>query len=75
MSVAVSVSADHHRFPKTWLFEHRWGGTRGSAQMGVDAIVRDAQHHSFLATYQFYSHLFCAAVFCDIAQALLGNPK
>lgn len=38
---AVKVGADHHRFPKTWLFEHRWGGTRGADQIAGQAIVRE----------------------------------
>jgi formamidopyrimidine-DNA glycosylase len=38
---AVKVSADHRRFPRTWLFEHRWGGSRGSRQINGHAIRRD----------------------------------
>jgi formamidopyrimidine-DNA glycosylase len=38
---AVKVGADHHRFPKSWLFEHRWGGTRGSGQIAGQPIVRE----------------------------------
>jgi len=38
---AVKVGADYHRFPKTWLFEHRWGGTRGSDQINGQRIVRE----------------------------------
>lgn len=38
---AVKVGADHHRFPKTWLFEHRWGGTRGAEQIAGQRIVRE----------------------------------
>jgi len=38
---AVKVGADHSRFPKSWLFEHRWGGTRGSTEIGGHAIVRE----------------------------------
>jgi len=38
---AVKVEADHRRFPKSWLFEHRWGGTRGAAQIAGEAIVRE----------------------------------
>ncbi|CAK0793319.1 unnamed protein product, partial [Prorocentrum cordatum] len=29
--IACSVSADHTRFPKGWLFHHRWGKGRDSA--------------------------------------------
>ncbi|MBV8761593.1 MAG: hypothetical protein JO257_30135 [Deltaproteobacteria bacterium] len=38
---AVKVGADHARFPRTWLFEHRWGATRGSQQINGHAIRRD----------------------------------
>lgn len=38
---AVKVRADHERFPRTWLFEHRWGGARGSQQINGHAIRRD----------------------------------
>lgn len=38
---AVDVGADHARFPKTWLFEHRWGGGRGSQQIGGHRILRE----------------------------------
>jgi formamidopyrimidine-DNA glycosylase len=38
---AVKVGADHQHFPKSWLFEHRWGGTRGAAQIAGQLIVRE----------------------------------
>ncbi|RYZ07428.1 MAG: hypothetical protein EOO73_12300 [Myxococcales bacterium] len=38
---AVKVSADHKKFPKTWLFEHRWGGSRGSQKIAGQPIVRE----------------------------------
>jgi formamidopyrimidine-DNA glycosylase len=38
---AVSVGADHQRFPKSWLFVHRWGGHRGSDQIAGQRIRRD----------------------------------
>lgn len=38
---AVKVGADHERFPRSWLFEHRWGGTRGAAQIAGQQIVRE----------------------------------
>lgn len=38
---AVKVGADHRRFPKSWLFEHRWGGTRGAGQIAGQPIVRE----------------------------------
>ncbi|MFO0738355.1 MAG: DNA-formamidopyrimidine glycosylase family protein [Labilithrix sp.] len=41
LTLAVKVGSDHRRFPKSWLFEHRWGGTRGAARIGGRAIVRE----------------------------------
>ncbi len=38
---AVKVGAEHRRFPKSWLFEHRWGGTRGVGQIAGEPIVRE----------------------------------
>jgi formamidopyrimidine-DNA glycosylase len=38
---AVKVGADSDHYPRTWLFEHRWGGGRGSQQIGGHAIRRD----------------------------------
>jgi formamidopyrimidine-DNA glycosylase len=38
---AVEVGADHQRFPKSWLFEHRWGGARGSQKIAGQPIVRE----------------------------------
>jgi len=38
---AVKVGADHERFPKSWLFAHRWGGTRGADQISGQRIVRE----------------------------------
>ena len=38
---AVDVGADYEKFPRTWLFEHRWGGGRGSQQIGGHRIVRE----------------------------------
>jgi formamidopyrimidine-DNA glycosylase len=38
---AVKVGADHRQFPKSWLFEHRWGGSRGAEQIGGHRIVRE----------------------------------
>ena len=41
LSRAVDVSADHTKFPRTWLFEHRWGGSRGSQKIAGQAIKRE----------------------------------
>jgi len=38
---AVKVGADHQRFPKSWLFEHRWGGTRGADRINGQPIIRE----------------------------------
>ncbi|MDX2093991.1 MAG: DNA-formamidopyrimidine glycosylase family protein [Kofleriaceae bacterium] len=38
---AVDVGADHERYPRTWLFEHRWGGGRGAQEIGGHRIVRE----------------------------------
>ncbi len=38
---AVKVGADSERFPRSWLFKHRWGGGRGSQQIDGHAIRRD----------------------------------
>lgn len=38
---AVKVGAEHQRFPKSWLFEHRWGGARGARQVAGQLIVRE----------------------------------
>jgi formamidopyrimidine-DNA glycosylase len=38
---AVDVGAEHARFPKSWLFEHRWGGARGADRIQGHAIVRE----------------------------------
>lgn len=38
---AVKVGADSDRYPRTWLFEHRWGGSRGAQQINGHAIRRD----------------------------------
>ncbi|HEY4178277.1 MAG TPA: DNA-formamidopyrimidine glycosylase family protein [Kofleriaceae bacterium] len=41
ISHAVKVGADSDHYPRTWLFEHRWGGGRGSRQINGHAIRRD----------------------------------
>lgn len=38
---AVKVGSNHERFPKSWLFEHRWGGARGAERVGRHPIVRE----------------------------------
>ncbi|CAN5916570.1 formamidopyrimidine-DNA glycosylase [soil metagenome] len=38
---AVKVGADSDHYPRTWLFEHRWGGARGSQQIKGHAIRRE----------------------------------
>ncbi len=38
---AVKVGADSDRYPKSWLFRHRWGGARGATRIGGQTIVRE----------------------------------
>lgn len=38
---AVEVDADYTQFPKTWLFEHRWGGGKGAERFVGGEIVRE----------------------------------
>ena len=38
---AVKVGADHQRFPKSWLFAHRWGGARGVEEIDGQRIIRE----------------------------------
>jgi formamidopyrimidine-DNA glycosylase len=37
---AVRVGADHRKFPRSWLFAHRWGGGRGATRVGRQTLVR-----------------------------------
>jgi formamidopyrimidine-DNA glycosylase len=41
LTVAVDLSADSSKFPKNWIFQHRWGGSRGSERIGKHEIKRD----------------------------------
>lgn len=41
LKTAIEADAEFERFPKTWLFHHRWGGKRGSESIGGKAIVRE----------------------------------
>ncbi len=36
---AVEVDADKHKFPRTWLFHHRWGKVRGAVTSRGEAIA------------------------------------
>lgn len=38
---AVAVNADSDRFPKTWLFHHRWGRVKNSVTSDGAPIVHD----------------------------------
>jgi len=38
---AVSVSADYERFPKTWLFHHRWGRVKNSKTSRGQKIIHE----------------------------------
>jgi formamidopyrimidine-DNA glycosylase len=41
LKTAVEASADSAKYPKNWLFRHRWGGSRGAEKIGRHQIVRD----------------------------------
>ncbi len=41
LTSAIEADADETRFPKDWLFHHRWGGKRGSESIAGHAIVRE----------------------------------
>lgn len=41
IQLAVEVEADSNRFPETWLFHVRWGGTRGADEHMGDPMRRD----------------------------------
>ncbi|MEA2552295.1 MAG: formamidopyrimidine-DNA glycosylase [Fimbriimonadaceae bacterium] len=41
LKTAVDASADSDKYPKSWLFHHRWGGSRGAEKIGRHQIVRD----------------------------------
>jgi formamidopyrimidine-DNA glycosylase len=38
---AVKVGADSERFPRTWLFHHRWGGRKDPRDGHGESIVRE----------------------------------
>lgn len=41
LQTAVDVGADSEKYPKDWLFMHRWGGKNGVEEIGGKAIVRE----------------------------------
>ena len=41
LNAAVDNGADEEKYPKTWLFHHRWGGSRGADKIGKHDIKRD----------------------------------
>jgi formamidopyrimidine-DNA glycosylase len=41
LRLAVEVGADSEQYPKGWLFNHRWGGAKGSDTIDGCQIVRD----------------------------------
>jgi formamidopyrimidine-DNA glycosylase len=41
LQLAVSVDADYRRFPESWLFHHRWGGSRGADLIEGREIQRE----------------------------------
>ena len=40
LEVSVEASGDSERFPASWLFHHRWGGSRGTDKIGKHDIKR-----------------------------------
>ena len=40
LELAVENGADEDKYPTTWLFHHRWGGSRGSGKIGKHDIQR-----------------------------------
>ena len=40
IKVSVDAGVDEEKFPKTWLFHHRWGGSRGADKIGKHDIKR-----------------------------------
>lgn len=41
LELAIKVDADSERYPETWLFNSRWGGTKGTGEIMGHAIVRE----------------------------------
>lgn len=41
LKLAVEVDADYHKFPESWMFVHRWGGSKGSEMIDGNPIVRE----------------------------------
>ena len=41
ISLSVSVGADHEQYPETWLFNSRWGGSKGESHVMGMEIVRE----------------------------------
>ena len=41
LKLAVEADADYEKYPETWLFHHRWGGSRGAERIGGREIVRE----------------------------------
>ncbi len=38
---AVTVEADHNRFPANWLFHARWGGKSGTGEIDGEPLIRE----------------------------------
>lgn len=37
---SISVGADHTQYPDDWLFNHRWGGSKGKETIGGEKLER-----------------------------------
>ncbi len=38
---SIAVDADYERYPKTWLFHHRWGKAKEAVTSRKQKIVHD----------------------------------
>jgi formamidopyrimidine-DNA glycosylase len=41
LRIAVEAGADDKKYPATWIFHHRWGGSRGADKIGRYKMVRE----------------------------------
>lgn len=42
IAFAVEVDADYQKFPEEWMFNHRWGGAKGTQTISGREIRREA---------------------------------
>lgn len=41
LKLSVEADADYEKYPKSWLFKHRWGGAKGADRIDGHEIVRE----------------------------------